>query len=251
MKSLTLIALSLALLVSAAVLYLFVPLYMLPSFGNVGSSFKENMTIDTGDAGTKEGEQSDASSVLPAQIQHAQPAAQKYVEFVNPSGFLNSQPFTMKDVVGKKVILVEILTYSCINCQRTFPHTNALYAKYKDQGLEIIGIHTPEFAYEKDKGNVQDALQKFGIQFPVVQDNAYETWNAYGNQYWPHTYLVDIHGSIVYDHVGEGGYEEIEKKVQALLQERSDRLKGIQVESVVPVLRGSSTTKACGAGGCQ
>ena len=95
------------------------------------------------------------------------------------------------------------MTYSCINCIRTFPYLNAWYDKDKDRGLEIIGIHTPEFAFEHKIENVQEALKKFGIKFPVVLDNDYGTWNAYGNNYWPRKYLIDIDGYIVFDHAGE------------------------------------------------
>lgn len=144
-----------------------------------------------------------------------------YKELANPSGFLNTEPFTLKGLIGKKVILIDFLTYSCINCQRTFPYLNAWYEKYKDQGLEIVGIHTPEFAFEKDIDNVREAMARFGITHPIVLDNDYATWRAYGNQYWPRKYLIDIHGAIVYDHIGEGAYEETEMKVRELLAERA------------------------------
>lgn len=147
-----------------------------------------------------------------------------YTEIVNPSGFVNTDGVTIKQFVGKKIILVDFVTYSCINCQRTFPYLNAWYDKYKDQGLEIIGIHTPEFAFEKDINNVRKAMQKFGINFPVVLDNDYSTWNAYKNQYWPRKYIIDIHGNVVYDHIGEGGYEETEREIQKLLTERDEVL---------------------------
>ena len=152
-----------------------------------------------------------------------------YVEIASPSGFVNTPstssgqatPVTIGELVGKKVILVDFMTYSCINCQRTFPYLVAWYEKYKDQGLEIVGIHTPEFAFEKDIGNVREAMKRFGITYPVVLDNDYATWRAYGNQYWPRKYLIDIHGNVVYDHIGEGAYEETEMKIRELLLERS------------------------------
>jgi cytochrome c biogenesis protein CcdA/thiol-disulfide isomerase/thioredoxin len=150
----------------------------------------------------------------------------QYTEIKNPSGFVNTndQPFKIADYVGKQVILLDIMTYSCINCQRTFPYLNAWYEKYKDDGLIVIGIHTPEFAFEKDKTNVEKAFEEFGIKFPVVLDNEYATWNALGNRFWPRKYLIDIHGNIVYDHIGEGAYEETEEKIQELLKERADVL---------------------------
>lgn len=149
-----------------------------------------------------------------------------YKEIVSPSGFVNTNdtPVKIADYVGKKVILLDVMTYSCINCQRTFPYVTSWYERYKDDGLIVIGIHTPEFAFEKDKKNVEKAMKEFGINYPVVLDNDYGTWNAYGNRYWPRKYLIDIHGNIVYDHIGEGAYEETEMKIKELLAERNQVL---------------------------
>jgi thiol-disulfide isomerase/thioredoxin len=155
-----------------------------------------------------------------------------YKELVNPSGFVNSDPFQLKDIVGKKVILLDVMTYSCINCQRTFPYANAWYEKYKDKGLEIVAIHTPEFAFEHKIENVRDAMTKFGIKFPVVLDNDYGTWNAYGNNYWPRKYLIDIDGFVTYDHIGEGGYDETELQIKNALKERAERLGNVDVKEV-------------------
>ncbi len=144
-------------------------------------------------------------------------------EITTPDGFINTtggNPITINELVGKKVILVDFWTYSCINCQRTTPYLNAWHEKYKDKGLTIVGIHTPEFEFEKDYQNVKTAVEKFGIKFPVVLDNDYSTWTAYKNRYWPRKYLIDIDGYVVYDHIGEGAYEETEKKIQELLEER-------------------------------
>ncbi len=143
-------------------------------------------------------------------------------EITTPDGFINTdgKPITINALIGKKVILVDFWTYSCINCQRTTPYLNAWYEKYKDKGLVIIGIHTPEFEFEKDYNNVKTAVEKFGIKFPVVLDNDYSTWTAYKNRYWPRKYLIDIDGYIVYDHIGEGAYEEAEQKIQEALKER-------------------------------
>ncbi|MFA6050709.1 MAG: cytochrome c biogenesis protein CcdA [Candidatus Paceibacterota bacterium] len=148
----------------------------------------------------------------------------KYREIENPSGFVNSEPFKLADLIGKKVILLDMMTYSCINCQRTFPYLAAWYKKYKDMGLEIVAIHTPEFAFEKKKENVEAAFRQFGLTFPTVLDNNYGTWNAYGNQYWPHKYLIDIDGFVRYDHIGEGSYKETEEQIKAMLEERAVRL---------------------------
>ena len=143
-------------------------------------------------------------------------------EITTPDGFINtdSKPITIGELVGKKVVLIDFWKYSCINCQRTTPYLNAWYENYKDKGLVIMGIHTPEFEFEKDYNNVKTAVEKFGIKFPVVLDNDYSTWTAYKNRYWPRKYLIDIDGFIVYDHIGEGAYEETEKKIQETLSER-------------------------------
>ncbi|MEK7643375.1 MAG: redoxin family protein [Patescibacteria group bacterium] len=146
-------------------------------------------------------------------------------EISTPDGFINTDPLlTIKSLIGKKVILVDFWTYSCINCQRTQPYLNAWYDKYKDKGLEIIGIHTPEFEFEKVFANVEKATRDAGIKYPVVLDNDYSTWRAYKNQYWPRKYLIDIDGYIVYDHIGEGSYDETERKIQEALEERMKRL---------------------------
>lgn len=147
----------------------------------------------------------------------------RYREITDPAGYVNSAPVKIADLIGKKVILVDFMTYSCINCIRTFPYLNAWYDKYQKDGLEIIGIHTPEFAFEHKQANVEKALKEFGIKFPVVLDNDYGTWNAYGNSYWPRKYLIDIDGYIVYDHIGEGKYDETEQKIQELLAEKMVR----------------------------
>ncbi|QSH39543.1 redoxin domain-containing protein [Candidatus Kaiserbacteria bacterium] len=145
-------------------------------------------------------------------------------EITQPAGFINTEAFNLADVVGKKVILLDIWTYSCINCQRTLPYITAWDDKYKDEGLLIVGIHSPEFEFEKDIENVQTAVEKFGINYPVVLDNDFGTWHAYRNSYWPRKYLIDIDGFVVYDHIGEGAYDETEAKIKELLAERAQKL---------------------------
>ena len=143
-----------------------------------------------------------------------------------PDGFINTNglPITISEFKGKKVVLLDIWTYSCINCQRTIPYLNEWYKKYEDEGLVIIGLHTPEFTFEKVQKNVEKAVQDFKIKYPVVLDNDFSTWRAYKNQYWPRKYLIDIDGYIVYDHAGEGQYKEAEIAIQKALRERADRL---------------------------
>jgi thiol-disulfide isomerase/thioredoxin len=147
----------------------------------------------------------------------------KAPEIANPSGFVNTdgQPVTLAGFKGKKVVLVDFWTYSCINCQRTIPYLNAWYKKYADQGLEIVSIHTPEFAFEKVQSNVEGGVKRFGIEYPVVLDNDYGTWKAFSNEYWPREYLIDIDGFIVHDHAGEGEYDVTEQAIQKALAERS------------------------------
>ena len=144
----------------------------------------------------------------------------QYQEIVNPSGFVNTNgvPVQIRDYIGKKIILLEFMTYTCVNCQRTFPYIVKWYDTYKDAGLMVIGIHTPEFAFEKEIDNVEKAMAKSRITFPVVLDNDYSTWNAYDNNFWPRLYLIDLEGNIVYDHIGEGKYEETEAKIQELIK---------------------------------
>lgn len=145
-------------------------------------------------------------------------------EITSPDGFINTEPITVQELVGKKVILIDFWTYSCINCQRTLPYLNSWYQKYSDKGLEIIGVHTPEFKFEEDYDNVLAAVEKFNVKHPVVLDNDYSTWRSYENRYWPRKYIIDIDGFIVYDHIGEGAYEETEKVIQKLLKERNEVL---------------------------
>ncbi len=149
--------------------------------------------------------------------------------YINTSSTSSGQaaPITIGSFAGNNVVLVDFWTYSCINCQRTLPYLNAWYDKYHDKGLVIIGVHTPEFQFESEIANVQKAVEKYGIKYPVVLDNDYATWTAYGNHYWPHKYLIDVDGHIAYDHIGEGGYAETETVIQELLAERRDRF-GIQ-----------------------
>ena len=124
-----------------------------------------------------------------------------------------------------KVVLVNFWTYSCINVLRTVPHIIEWNAKYADKGLVIVGVHTPEFEFEKNIDYVNISLQKYGIKYPVIQDNDYKIWNAYENNYWPRMYLVDPQGYIVYDKIGEGEYNQTEKVIQSLLAERNGNKK--------------------------
>ena len=130
--------------------------------------------------------------------------------------WINSEPLTIEEFRGK-VVLVDFWTYSCVNCIRTFPYLREWNAKYADDGLVIIGVHSPEFEFEKDYSNVLRATQDNGITWPVAQDNDFETWQNYSNRFWPAKYLIDKEGVIRYTHFGEGAYDETEKQIRDLL----------------------------------
>ncbi|MFC5374580.1 cytochrome c biogenesis protein DipZ [Brevundimonas faecalis] len=132
--------------------------------------------------------------------------------------WINSPPLTTEQLRGK-VVLVDFWTYSCINCVRTIPYVRAWAEKYRDQGLVVIGVHTPEFAFEKSPANVRDAVRRFGITYPVAMDNDFAIWRAFQNNYWPAHYFVDAKGNIRYHHFGEGDYEHSERVIQQLLKE--------------------------------
>jgi thiol-disulfide isomerase/thioredoxin len=151
-----------------------------------------------------------AASPLP--IERNSPAP----EFTGTGQWLNSPPLTMQQLRGK-VVLVDFWTYTCINCIDTLPYVEGWYQKYKDQGLVVVGVHTPEYPIERDAGKLGEAIKKYGLTYPVVQDNDYATWNAYGNQYWPATYLIDKKGRVVYSHFGEGDYEVTEAAIRKQL----------------------------------
>jgi len=133
--------------------------------------------------------------------------------------WLNSPPLNRAALKGH-VVLVDFWTYSCINCLRTIPYIRAWADKYKDSGLIVIGVHTPEFAFEKDPDNVRRAVKELGITYPVALDNDYKIWDSFNNSYWPADYLVDTTGRIRHHSFGEGGYDESERQIQALLKER-------------------------------
>jgi cytochrome c biogenesis protein CcdA/thiol-disulfide isomerase/thioredoxin len=132
--------------------------------------------------------------------------------------WINSPPLTLQQLRGK-VVLIDFWTYSCINCLRTLPHLKAWYAAYHDKGLVIVGVHTPEFAFEHVTSNVRAAVKRLGIAYPVVQDNRYKTWDNYANQYWPAEYLIDKQGRVRHTHFGEGEYEETESLIRRLLRD--------------------------------
>ncbi len=159
-------------------------------------------------------------------------------EFVDNQRWFNTpgdEPLTLKQLRGR-VVLVDFWTYSCINCIRTLPYLKAWDEKYRTDGLTIVGVHTPEFPFEREAGNVQEAIDTNGIRYPVAQDNDQATWNAYGNQYWPAEYFIDAKGDVRYVHFGEGEYGEKEEVIRELLAEAGDEVQGkkVQVKAVTP-----------------
>lgn len=155
-------------------------------------------------------------------------------ELKNIAAWINSEPQTIAGLKGK-VVLIDFWTYSCINCQRTQPYLNAWYDKYQDDGLVVLGLHAPEFAFEKVTENVQGAVSDAKIKYPVALDNDFATWRAYDNQFWPAKYLIDKDGQVRYTHFGEGDYAETEETIQALLKES-----GQKVTDKIEIERGGS-----------
>ena len=139
--------------------------------------------------------------------------------------WFNSEPLSISRLRGR-VVLIDFWTYTCINCIRTLPHLRAWWERYSDDGLVVLGVHTPEFPFEREAGNVEAAIEEYELDYPVVQDNEYGTWSAYANQYWPAKYLIDASGEVRYVHFGEGAYEETELAIRSLLAERGAKRLG-------------------------
>lgn len=144
--------------------------------------------------------------------------------------WVNSEPLALSSLMEeKKVVLVDFWTYSCVNCQRTLPYLKQWWSKYKDKGLVIVGVHSPEFEFEKKEENVLSAMTKYGVTWPVVQDNDFKIWRSYSNHYWPAKYLVVPPGVITYTHFGEGDYEETEMMIRTELGKLGYDLSGMGV----------------------
>lgn len=159
--------------------------------------------------------------------------------------WINTEELTFEGLQEQnKVVLVDFWTYTCINCIRTLPYLKQWHDKYADRGLVIVGIHTPEFDFEKSLDNVKEAVERFEIEYPVVQDNNYWNWNAFNNRYWPAKYLIDTDGYIRYSHFGEGKYEETEQAIRLLLESAQQAVDDISDEQdftrrIDPNARGS------------
>ena len=163
--------------------------------------------------------------------------------FRDVTSWINTEPFELEDQRGK-VVLIDFWTYTCINCIRTLPYIKSWHSKYADSGLVIVGVHAPEFEFEKDRQNVIDAMEKFGLEYPVFQDNDFGTWRNYNNRYWPAKYLIDKDGYIRYTHFGEGKYQETEDLIRVLLEDAGADLSGISPESAPEPVRDPAASVA-------
>jgi thiol-disulfide isomerase/thioredoxin len=149
------------------------------------------------------------------------------------SGWLNSPPLTQEDLSGR-VVLTDFWTYTCINWLRTLGYVRAWYEKYRDHGLIVVGVHTPEFPFEHDVENVRRAAQEMRVEYPIALDPDFRVWHAFGNRYWPAVYIADAEGRIRHHHFGEGGYEECERVIQVLLRDAGHDDVGDDLLSIVP-----------------
>ena len=196
-------------------------------FNNPGLN-KSSLGNSNGQVITSNGNSENSISNVKLSIDKSQ--FRKAPEFTGITSYINTNQTKLSDLKGK-VILVDFWTYSCINCIRTLPYLVDWNQKYSDKGLVIVGVHSPEFEFEKNINNVKQAVARFGIRYPVLLDNDHETWNAYQNSYWPRKYLVDSDGYIRYDHIGEGGYAETENAIRNLLAERTDQ-QGLEISNL-------------------
>lgn len=157
-----------------------------------------------------------ASKLVTPSVVAAKPSGKTLPEFQGISQWLNSPPLTIESLKGK-VVMIHFWTFGCINCQRTLPYVVRWHEQFAAQGLKVIGVHTPEFAFERDANNVKRALKQHKITYAVPLDNDFQTWNAYQNIYWPHLFLTDRQGFQRYDHIGEGAYDLTEQTIRRLL----------------------------------
>ena len=144
-------------------------------------------------------------------------------EFYGIVGWLNSEPLTLERLRGR-VVLIDFWTYSCVNCLRTLPYVTDWDARYRDSGLTVVGVHSPEFAFEREEANVRENADELGIEYPIALDNRFGTWSVWNNQYWPAKYLIDRKGHVRYYHFGEGDYAETEEAIRELLASRGTTL---------------------------
>jgi thiol-disulfide isomerase/thioredoxin len=191
------------------------------SFGNIGVDIESSLFAD--DMPTQ-----NVTGVAPNKTTKL-PIIGKAPELTGLGTWHNSNPLTSADLKGK-VVLIDFWTYSCINCIRTLPYIQGYWEKFKDTPFVLIGVHTPEFVFEKSENNVASAIKKHGLTYPVSQDNDYATWRAFDNHYWPAKYLIDAEGNVRYIHFGEGEYEETDQAISSLLAEIGVTVEGTTVQ---------------------
>ncbi len=187
---------------------------IIPSYGNFLTKFESNEKVSS-ELNKLRGDFSNTSPINSNRLLDENYPAP---EITSISNWLNSKPLTISELKGK-VVLIDFWTYTCINCIRTLPYVTSWDEKYRDKGLVIIGVHTPEFEFEKKSSNVENAIKQYDIKYPVAQDNEFSTWKAFSNQYWPAKYLIDANGNVRYSHFGEGDYDVTEEAIQELLKE--------------------------------
>ena len=158
------------------------------------------------------------------------PSGEAAPDFRGIVQWINSPPLSLAELQGK-VVLIDFWTYSCINCQRTLPYVRDWHDKYSGLGLVVVGVHSPEFGFEKDEDNVREAVAEQQVTWPVAMDNDFRTWRAYENRWWPHKFLIDRDGAIRYHHIGEGAYLETELHIRNLLVEAGQAVSGIRAGS--------------------
>lgn len=187
-----------------------------PMYGTGLTKFEDNEAVRN--ALNKGGAEMKKEAVGKPMFNLLEPKGLQAPEIIPGGVWFNSKPLTLAELRGK-VVIIDFWTYSCINCQRTLPYLRNWNEKYKDKGLVIIGVHSPEFEFEKNEKNVAQAIDDFDLTYPIVQDNNFATWRAYNNRYWPAKYFIDAEGYVRYHHFGEGAYDESEEVIQELLQE--------------------------------
>jgi cytochrome c biogenesis protein CcdA/thiol-disulfide isomerase/thioredoxin len=188
-----------------------------PQYG-IGLTQIEDNELIRKELEKKSGQEIKQENMGKAMFDLLEPKKLKAPEIIPGGVWFNSDPLTLDGLKGK-VVLIDFWTYSCINCQRTLPYLREWNEKYKDKGLVIIGVHSPEFEFEKNSKNVAEAIKDFNLSYPIVQDNNFDTWKAYNNRYWPAKYFIDKDGYVRYHHFGEGAYDESERVIQELLKE--------------------------------
>ncbi len=188
------------------------------ALGMIGTTLEKKLFPNAAPRG--QNSSADSGSVPSTDMQLPKlPTIIRAPEFTGLGPWHNSEPFTLASLKGK-VVLIDFWTYSCINCIRTLPYVQGYWDKYKDTGkFVLLGVHTPEFTFEKSQSNVAKAIKNHGLTYPVAQDNDFGTWSAFANRYWPAKYLIDANGVIRYEHFGEGEYGETDRAIASLLKE--------------------------------